>query len=447
MTAKILNKVSPQQNITFILKKTGYVYFNYKEEIAEISLVKLREISRYFETFFCDKTVNTQYTLAKIPSEFSPALFMDFVQAYASESEMKISQIEDVLNIAKLAHFYEINQTLKNKPKPEMQNEILNLMREKKVPGLSLVIIENGEIALHLDLGVKDSKTHELIDSDTVYEAASLSKPLFTYGVLKLVEEGQLDLDKPLVEYLSYNDLQEDKKLNFITARMVLAHTTGLPNWRPKNEALEIYFQPGERFSYSGEGFVYLQKVIEHLSGSSLEEYIKKTVFIPLEMNHSTFIWVNTDKKASGHSSEGLPFESYIGIPPNAAFTLHTTVSDYAKFVIAFMKGVGLKSETFDEMLRPQTRVPEKGINSVDKSSDCLSSSISWGLGWGLQKTALANSFWHWGDNHGFKSFVIGYKNQRKAVIAFTNGSNGLSAISELVHKYTGISQPAFDWI
>ena len=211
--------------------------------------------------------------------------------------------------------------------------ELEVLMKEKKIPGLSMVIIENAEIALHLDLGVKNSQTKDSVDSDTLFEAASLSKPVFTYGILKLVEKGQLNLNKPLVEYLPYSDIQNDERINFITARMVLAHTSGFTNWRPKNEPLKIHFQPGERFSYSGEGFLYLQKVIEDVSRLSLEDYIKKNVFIPLGMNHSTFVWVNDNRKATGHNPDGSPVENRTE-PPNSAFTLHTNALDYAKFVL-----------------------------------------------------------------------------------------------------------------
>ena len=123
---------------------------------------------------------------------------------------------------------------------------------------------------------------------------------------------------------------------------------------------------------------------------SPLEEYIREAVFIPLSMNRSTFIWVNSKQKASGHDANGLPIENRIE-PPNAAFTLHTTALDYAKFVIAILKGVGLKSATIHEMFRPQIKVQEGRINSTEKCSDRLSDSVSWGLGWGLQHLAVTH--------------------------------------------------------
>ncbi len=324
--------------------------------------------------------------------------------------------------------------------------ELEALMKERKIPGLSMVIIENAEVILHLELGVKNSQTRDPVDSETLFEAASLSKPVFAYGILKLVETGQLNLDKPLAEYLPYSDIKNDERVNFITARMVLAHTTGFPNWRPKNEPLKIHFQPGERFSYSGEGFLYLQKVIEHISGLSLEDFVKKNVFIPLKMNQCTFIWVNDNRKALGHNPDGFPIEICTE-PPNAAFTLHISALDYARFIIAIFKGVGLKAETINEMFRFQAKVPKESTNSIDKCSSRFSDSISWGLGWGLQRTKIGDSFWHWGDNQGVKSFIVGFKNRNKAIIIFTNSSNGFSVISELIQQYLDFPQPAFDWL
>ncbi|HEY5235565.1 MAG TPA: serine hydrolase domain-containing protein [Rhabdochlamydiaceae bacterium] len=326
------------------------------------------------------------------------------------------------------------------------KSELEALMREKKVPGLSLVIIENAEIAVHMELGLKNSQKKDLIDENTIFEAASLSKPVFTYGILKLVENGTLDLDKPLAEYMCYSDVTNNKLINSITARMVLTHTSGFPNWRPKNESLKIHFQPGERFSYSGEGFLYLQKVVEHISGLSLEEYMQKNVFIPLGMTHSSFIWTHDSKKATGHSFDGNPIENRTE-PQNAAFTMHTNSLDYAKFIIAILKGIGLNAKAINEMLQPQIRVQEGSTNSIENYTGQLSNSVSWSLGWGIQCTEMEDSFWHWGDNQGFKSFILGSKNRNNAIIIFTNSSNGLILISEVIKNYMGIPQPALDWL
>lgn len=331
------------------------------------------------------------------------------------------------------------------------ESEVRQLMKKENVPGMAIIVIENAEIESHHKYGLKNSEAHDPIDDSTVYEAASLSKPVFAYGILQMVEEGLLNLDTPLIEYLPYPDVENDTRLQLITARMVLAHTTGFPNWRPKGESLKIYFQPGERFSYSGEGFVYLQKVAEQLLELSMEDYLKKRVFLPLGMVHSSFIWQSEYEKlnASGHNSDGIPIKNSRPLSGNAAFTLHTTALDYAKFVIAIMKGIGLKSETMNQMMMPQIRVEEGCVHCVHKQPGRLSVSISWGLGWGLQQLVQGDAFWHWGDNNGFKSYVVGLRREKKGMIVFTNSSSGLglSIIPEIIYKIWGTWQPAFDWI
>src|SRR5438445_3866389 len=160
------------------------------------------------------------------------------------------------------------------------------LLKDGDVPGLSLAIVRDGRIELRRAYGVKDAASGTPVDADTVFEAASLSKPVFAYAVLKLADAGKLDLDAPVAKYLP-GDYVDDPRQSAITARRVLSHTTGFPNWRPSGQPLKIHFAPGERFSYSGEGFVYLQKAVERLTGQTLDAVMKRLVFEPLHMASS----------------------------------------------------------------------------------------------------------------------------------------------------------------
>jgi len=306
-------------------------------------------------------------------------------------------------------------------------------MKERRLPGIELVVIENGQVAMHQKVGVKNSQTFEPLTNETLFEAASLSKPLFAYAVLKLVEKDVLNLDIPLVDYLAYPGRVSDLNLNLVTTRMILTHTSGFPNWQPKNESLTLHSQPGKKFGYSGESFSYLQKVVEHLTQQSLEEFMQQLVFKPLRMSNSTFIWINSDQKSLGHDLNGLPIESDKIFLPNAAFTLHTTGLDYAKFIIAILQETELLPETHRILLQ----------SHIQADSDF----ISWGLGWGLQQTELGDSFWHWGDNQKFKNFAVGFKKQRRGIIILTNGAKGLSAISRIIQKFIGLRLPAFQWL
>ena len=332
-----------------------------------------------------------------------------------------------------------------------LEQMIPNLMTEAEIPGLSIALVRDSKVIWTHHYGYANVETKTPVSNATVFEAASLTKPVFAYAVLKLVDAGKLDLDTPLVKYLPGRyDVGDDSRLDQITARHVLSHTTGFPNWRPRGSAtLKMYFTPGGRFSYSGEGFVYLSKVVEKITGEPTEAFVKRTVFEPLEMKSSSMIWRNDYEtlKAFNHnwgggvSGRGKPDK------PNAAASLHTTANDYAKFVIAMLKGTGLKSATARLMLTPQSTVSDAGAFNLDKPEAKLSHNVSWGLGWGLEKTADGTGFWHWGDNGDTKAFVLAFPKQKTGLVMFANSSNGLSMINELVGSVMGNDQPALAWL
>ena len=331
-----------------------------------------------------------------------------------------------------------------------LENIIPQLMKDGDVPGLSIALVRDSQILWQRPFGVKNAETKEAVAENTIFEAASLTKPVFAYGVLKLVESGRLDLDAPLSKYLPEPYIANDERLNLITARRVLSHTTGFPNWRPGGQPLKIHFTPGEKFSYSGEGFVYLQKVVEHLTNQPLDQYIKTAVLDPLGMTNSSLVWQDRYEamKASGHNSGGAPTGKRKPTKANAAASLHTTASDYAKFMIAIMKATGLKKETLREMLSPQIKVDEGCRNCITGSTGRLSSTVAWGLGWGLQQTEDGLSFWHWGDNNGdVHCYVVGFPDQKMGVVVFTNSGNGHSIIPAIISEAIGGNQPAIAWI
>ncbi|OLE51669.1 MAG: hypothetical protein AUG51_21825 [Acidobacteria bacterium 13_1_20CM_3_53_8] len=328
---------------------------------------------------------------------------------------------------------------------------IPQLMEQAFVPGLSIALVRNGEVFWQHGFGVRNVRTHEAVSDDTIFEAASLSKPVFAYAVMKLVDSGSLDLDTPLVKYLPGAYLNGDERANKITARNVLTHTTGFPNWRPQGKPLTIKFNPGERFSYSGEGFVYLQKVVEHLTGQPLDEFMQRTVFKPLGMTDSSYVWQARfeNRVATGHGPVGNPGAIRKPTEANAAASLHTTALDYARLVIALMNGVGLKRQTHKLMLTPQIKVDEGCQNCVDRPpTGRLSQTISWGLGVGLQNTDEGESFWHWGDNNNeFQCYFVAYPKQKTGLVVFTNSGSGHAIIPEIIAQSIGGQQPAIAWL
>lgn len=291
-------------------------------------------------------------------------------------------------------------------------------MRDGEVPGVSIARIERGRIASVRHYGVTNAETRQPVHDATVFESASLTKPLFAYAVMELVERGAIDLDKPLIEYLP--EPVNDERMKAITARMVLAHTTGFQNEVMPGDTLRLQFAPGERFGYSGAGYLYLQRVVEHVTRKPLPQLMRELVFAPLGMRDSSYVWLPSyeSRKAWGHTAAGTVRERRRPAVATVA-TLHTTTRDYAKFVVAMMKDSR-------GMLAPQVKVNEQ---------------ISWGLGWALEGKA----FWHWGENNGeFHTFVMA-RPDGDGVVVLTNSGNGHSIMPEIVAETLGQGEhPAF---
>jgi CubicO group peptidase (beta-lactamase class C family) len=317
----------------------------------------------------------------------------------------------------------------------ELERVVPALLDSGQVTGLSIALIADGAIVWSRGFGMRSSGTGQPVDSNTVFEAASLSKPVLAYGVMKLVDDGKLDLDKPLADYLPYEDIAHDERYKRITARMVLSHSSGFPNWRPREGRLTIGFEPGSKFSYSGEGFVYLQKVVEQLTGQPLTEFMDETVLQPLGMTRSSYIWDErfADNVAAPHASDGSAMEKQtLGGPGNAAASLHTTAPDFARFMIAIMHGEALSKSSAQGMLTPQVEVDP---------------GVSWGLGTGLESSERGLGFWHWGHNDGYRAYTLGYRNGGDGVVWFTNSSNGMLILRALLHATMSGQHPSLAWL
>jgi CubicO group peptidase (beta-lactamase class C family) len=335
----------------------------------------------------------------------------------------------------------------------KLETDIPYLLQQADVPGMSIALIRNGKLVWSGAFGVSNAETKKRVDANTVFEAASLSKPVFAYAVMKLVDEGKLALDSPLNGYLGNNyDVVNDDRINLITARRVLTHTAGFPNWRDndKTKTLLIHFKPGEKFSYSGEGMVYLSKVVEKITGLRFEEFMQRYALRPLGMTASSYIWrTRYDSlkayrhdmlgRLAGRNQPADAKEDVARDDGNAAASLQTTAVDYAKFVIALMKGTGLKKATWEQMLTPQVRVDEKYPP------------LAWGLGIGLETMPEGEYVWHWGDNGNAKAYVTAFLPSKNAVVYFADGDNGLSFTKEILDDAIGGQHPAvahldYDW-
>ena len=311
-------------------------------------------------------------------------------------------------------------------------------MKAAGIPGLSLAYVKAGKIQEAYYLGVRSTDTKEAVDSATVFSAASLSKCVFAYAVMKLVDAGKLSLDSPLYKYLDYPDLRHDERYKKITVRMTLSHTSGLPNWR-NGQKLNFRYNPGEQYSYSGEGFVLLSKVVEKISGKPIGEWMQENALTPLKMDRSSYIWESyfNNDYAWPHTDLGKTTFHNNSTKANMAYSLETTAGDYARFLMALLNGKDLKKETFQAIFKPQPH------SQFEK----FPSQLAWGLGVGYENTGAEKAFWQWGDNGNFKGFMIGYPGTKEGLVYFADSYNGLSILQDLVALYFPGEHPLIQWL
>jgi CubicO group peptidase (beta-lactamase class C family) len=351
------------------------------------------------------------------------------------------------------------------------------LMEWANVPGLAIATLKDGRLAWSQGFGVTKAGESNAVTADTLFAAASLSKPVLAYAILRMRDEKLIDIDRPLWNYLPYPDLPEGENAKLITARHALSHSSGLQNWRfARTDKLEFAFKPGEGFQYSGEGFYYLLRVLEHITGRGFEEYMQERVFTPLGMTNSTFLWTAaTESKMSwGHNGRMRPSETFNAprgrqmmataeqwkkpvaswkhedvvkalteankdasqfpnfLLPNSAGSLVSSVKEYALFLGRILKPRGdaldLSAASQRDMLTSQTKV---------------NGAISWGTGVGLERYEGRQMLWHWGDNGNFKAFMMGDVASGSGLIVFTNAQNGHKMWQRILAETMGRDHPA----
>jgi CubicO group peptidase (beta-lactamase class C family) len=191
----------------------------------------------------------------------------------------------------------------------EIDAAVVQLMERAHVTGVGIAVLNDGKVVYLKAYGVRDKEKHLPLTPDSVMTAASLTKPAFATMVMRLVDERIIELDKPVYEYLpkplpeydAYKDLADDHRYKQITMRMLLDHTSGFPNWRwlIDDKKLRIYFTPGSRFAYSGEGIDLAQMVVETVTKKSISELMNEYLFQPLGMTRTGMTSCSGDHRTS----------------------------------------------------------------------------------------------------------------------------------------------------
>lgn len=269
----------------------------------------------------------------------------------------------------------------------------------------------------------------ESVTTDTVFEAASLGKPVLAYVILRLRDTGGIDFERSLLKYMPFPDARGEPLAKLVTARHVLTHRTGLPNCC-SNGALTFEFTPGEHFGYSGAGYFWLQRVLEHITAIPFARYMRENVLEPCGMKNSSFVLLRDmlENCAVSHPARASAISSPTWIAPNAASSMLTTAGDYARFMTRFMPGRSRDQFDLLEPTRREMLTPQSPLNHA----------LSHGLGWSLEQEDGATSFRHSGLNRGFKNVALADAGDRMGIVLLTNSHEGDRLRWPIVHAFTG---------
>lgn len=313
----------------------------------------------------------------------------------------------------------------------ELDDFLITKMDSLNIPGLSFALINDGKVVHHKTLGFADVESNKPVTNQTIFEAASLSKSVFSFFVMTYVEEGKLDLDKPLYKYLTYPDIADDERYKKITARMVLSHRSGFPNWRfnEMDGKLKIYFEPGTNYKYSGEGYQYLAKVlreIENTDWEGLEEIFQQKVAGPLNLEHTVFLQTSFTKtnKAIPYDEDGNRLMPKMDNREfGAAYSIHTEAADFSRWMIAVMNKYLLTEESYSELFKRHSKVPN---DSPD---------VYYTLGFVTPEIPEmeTNIYLHYGNNEGFTCMYLLDTEKDWGFAVFTNSEYGETLGNELV--------------
>jgi CubicO group peptidase (beta-lactamase class C family) len=338
---------------------------------------------------------------------------------------------------------------------------VRRVMGLAQVTGVGIAILNHRRLVYLRAFGVRDKERNQPLTPDSVMTAASLTKSAFATMVMQLVDEGVLELDKPVVEYLpkplpeypSFGDLAGDVRYKQITLRMLLSHTSGFPNWRSFNDdrRLNINFAPGSKFAYSGEGILLAQLVAETVAKKAVNELMRERLFVPLRMTRTSMVSEGrfADDAANGYDEWGRSLGPERRSTADAAGSMQTTLRDYAKFLEAFVQGRALSQRARDQMLRPQVQIRSKHefpTLASETTTENETIRLSYGLGWGLYWTPYGEAFFKEGHAVGWRHYAVCFDRSATCLLIMTNSANGEGIYKELLEALLGNTLTPIVW-
>jgi CubicO group peptidase (beta-lactamase class C family) len=343
----------------------------------------------------------------------------------------------------------------------EIDSTVEEAMKGAHVTGVGVAIFHDARIRYLKAYGMRDTEKRLPLTPDSVMTAASLTKAAFATAVMQLVHQRIIDLDRPVYQYLAkplpdyekYQDLAGDLRYQQTTMRTLLDHSSGFPNWRwlTADKKLKIFFAPGSRFAYSGEGIALAQMVVESVTHKPINELMSSYLFGPGRMTRTSMVWESRfeDDFANGYDEQGKslgPERRAIG---DAAGSMQTTLRDYAGFVQAVLSGALPENTVRELMFSPQIPIVSKHefpSLAFEPTAENQAIRRSYGLSWGLYWTPYGRVFFKEGHDEGWRHYVAGFDGPKSGILIMTNSSNGEDIYSTLLETLLRDTFTPLDW-
>jgi CubicO group peptidase (beta-lactamase class C family) len=349
------------------------------------------------------------------------------------------------------------------------------IMARTHANGMAVAVIDHGKVKYANAYGIRDAKGDPLT-RDTVMYGASLTKTVFAYTVMQLVDQGKLKLDTPLKDdldnplpsygpdpvfpdkYGPYKDLADDPRWQKITPRMCLTHSTGFSNFWfiEPDQKLHIHFDPGTHFSYSGEGLILLQFVIEHgrkAQGLGLDlGDLTKANFDRLGMTRTSLVWsVNNPETnvADGWNDQGQPQPHEKRSKVRVAGSMNTTISDLSKFTAALVRGDGLSASSRAEISKPSLHITTAGLFPLfqpDQPVAAQRKDLASGLGVTVFDGPQGHGFYKGGHDGQTANTMVCIERSQRCVLILSNDVRSEAGFAEMVRFILGDTGVPYDW-
>jgi CubicO group peptidase (beta-lactamase class C family) len=354
-------------------------------------------------------------------------------------------------------------QTLDGKvlSQSKIERGVEALRRADAIAGIAVALIRHGQVVYLHAFGKRSLSPDRPLTSDTAMRGASLTKALFAYLVMQLVDERRIDLDrsiaaylpKPLPQYPQYSDLTGDPRWRKLTFRILLDHTSGFANYRSfeDDKKLKFHWNPGTRFGYSGEGINLAQFVLEEGLHLDLQQEVRKRIFDRFGMGRSSLVWQArfSGNSAVGYTPDGRVVRYDQPATPHAASSLITTPRDWSKFLAAVVRGDGLMPASKAEMIRRQIPIrtaTEFPTLIAKPSSEYSGIRLGYGLGWGVFDTPFGHAFFKEGHDDGVANYALCVQPRQACILLMSDSDRAEGIFKPLVELLMGKTGLPWRW-